>query len=122
MIGVCHPRKVDQMGRMVKKHGIPYPVCEEVDARISTAYKVNGKLTHDFPMTLKEIESAEPVYELHPGWSEDISGVRRYDDLPANARSYIERVEVLAGVPVELLSIGPGRDATISRNEPFRPV
>ncbi|MCH8132607.1 MAG: adenylosuccinate synthase [Deltaproteobacteria bacterium] len=92
------------------------------ELRIATAYKVNGKLTHDFPMTLKEIESAEPVYESHPGWSEDISGVRRYDDLPANARSYIERVEVLAGVPVELLSIGPGRDATISRNEPFRPV
>ncbi|MDJ0852230.1 MAG: adenylosuccinate synthase [Myxococcota bacterium] len=92
------------------------------ELRIATAYRVNGKLTHEFPMTLSEIEVAEPVYETHEAWTEDISGCRRYEDLPDAARRYIERVETLVGVPVELISIGPGRDETISRTEPFRPA
>jgi adenylosuccinate synthase len=92
------------------------------ELRIATAYKVGGKLTEDFPMTLEEIANAEPVYETLPGWDEDLTGCRDIDDLPANARSYIARVEALAGVPVELISIGPGRDQTISRTSPFRPA
>jgi len=92
------------------------------ELRIATGYKVNGKLTEDFPMTLNEITAAEPVYETLPGWDEDLTGCRAIDDLPSNARSYIERVESLVGVPVELLSIGPGRDQTICRNAPFRPA
>jgi adenylosuccinate synthase len=92
------------------------------ELRVATAYKVGGKLTEDFPMTLEEIANAEPVYETLPGWDEDLTGCREIDDLPANARSYIERVEALAGVPVELVSIGPGRDQTISRTSPFRPA
>jgi adenylosuccinate synthase len=88
---------------------------------IATAYRVNGKLTHDFPMTLSDIEQAEPVYETLEGWDADVTGVRRYQDLPDAARRYVERVEALVGVPVELISVGPGRDETISRTEPFRP-
>jgi len=90
------------------------------ELRIATAYKVNGKITKEFPMTLHEIADAEPIYEAHPGWDGDISDCRRYEDLPANARTYIERVEALVGVPVELLSVGPDRDQTISKIEPFR--
>ncbi len=92
------------------------------EIKIATAYRIDGKLTHEFPMTLTEIEQAEPVYESHPGWSETLTDCRSYGDLPPNARSYVERVEALAGVPVELISIGPGRDETISRAEPFRAV
>ncbi len=92
------------------------------EIKIATAYRIDGKLTHEFPMTLTEIEQAEPVYESHPGWSETLTECRSYGDLPPNARSYVERVEALAGVPVELISIGPGRDETISRAEPFRAV
>jgi adenylosuccinate synthase len=90
------------------------------ELRVATAYRINGKLTEDFPMTLPEIEQAEPVYETLPGWDEDVTGVRCYEDLPGAARRYVERVEALAGVPVEIVSIGPGRDETISRAEPFR--
>jgi adenylosuccinate synthase len=92
------------------------------ELRIATAYRVDGKLTHEFPMTLGEIERAQPVYETHPGWSEDVSGCRRYEDLPEHARSYVERIEALVGVAVELISVGPGRDETIQRCDPFRPV
>jgi len=92
------------------------------ELRIATAYRVDGKLVQEFPMTLDELERAEPVYETHPGWSGDLTGCRSLAELPAAARRYVERVEALVGVPVELISIGPDRDATIARAEPFRPV
>jgi adenylosuccinate synthase len=86
---------------------------------IATAYRVDGKLTHDFPMTLNEVERAEPVYETWAGFSQDVRGVRRFEDLPDAARRYVDRVEALAGVPVELISVGPGRDETVVRTSPF---
>jgi adenylosuccinate synthase len=92
------------------------------ELRIATAYRVNGKLTQEFPMTLGEIEQAEPVYESWAGWTEDLTGCRRWEELPAAARQYVERVEALAGVPVDLISIGPNRDETIVRTDPFRPA
>jgi len=92
------------------------------EIRIATAYRVDGKLTNAFPMTLAELERAEPVYETLPGWDEDITGCRRYADLPSAARSYVERVEALVAVPVEIISVGPGRDETIARVDPFRPI
>jgi len=92
------------------------------EIRIATAYRVDGKLTDDFPMTLREIERAEPVYESVPGWSEDLRECRRFEDLPRSVRDYVERVEALVGVPVEILSVGPGRDETIARTQPFRPL
>jgi adenylosuccinate synthase len=90
------------------------------ELRIATAYRIAGKLSDDFPMTLAELERAEPVYETHPGWSEDVTACRDFDALPDAAKSYVGRVEELAGVPVELISVGPGRDQTISRADPFR--
>ena len=86
---------------------------------LARQWKIDGKLTDDFPMTLPELERAEPVYETLPGWSEDVSGKRRYEDLPGNARRYIERIETLVDVPVDLISVGPGRDETIYRRLPF---
>jgi len=86
---------------------------------IATSYRIDGKRVHDFPMTLDELERAEPVYETLPGWSEDVTGVRSYAELPDAARRYIERVESLMDVPVELISVGPGRDETIARTDPF---
>ncbi len=90
------------------------------ELQIATAYRVDGKLTHDFPMTLAEIERAEPIYESHPCWAEDITGCRQFDSLPEAARNYVKRVEALVGVPVEIISVGPGRDQTITCNDPFR--
>jgi adenylosuccinate synthase len=92
------------------------------EIRIATSYRVDGKRVEEFPMTLGELERAEPVYESHPGFSEDISGCRRFEDLPEAAQAYVNRVEALAGVPVELISVGPGRDETIARVDPFRGV
>jgi len=89
------------------------------EIRIATAYRIDGALRDEFPMTLAEIQRAEPVYESHEGWSGDLTGCRSFADLPAAARCYVERVEELVGVPVQLISVGPGRDETIARTDPF---
>jgi adenylosuccinate synthase len=88
---------------------------------VATAYRIDGKLTHEFPVTLEELSRAEPVYETLPGWREELAALRRYEDLPGNARRYVERVEALLDVPVDLISVGPGRDATILRRTLFSP-
>jgi adenylosuccinate synthase len=86
---------------------------------LATAYKIDGKLTNYFPMTLGEVERAEPVYEMLPGWTEDVTRVRRLEDLPDNARRYIERIEALVEVQASFVSVGPGRDEIIVVSDPF---
>jgi adenylosuccinate synthase len=86
---------------------------------VATAWRIDGKLVHDFPMTLAEVARAEPVYEVMAGWSEDVTGVRDYAALPANARRYVERIEALVGVPIDVISVGPDRDQTIARRAVF---
>jgi adenylosuccinate synthase len=86
---------------------------------VATAWRIDGKLVHDFPMTLAEVARAEPVYETLPGWREDVTGVRRFEDLPDNARRYVDRIEALVGVPIDLISVGADRDETIARRAVF---
>jgi adenylosuccinate synthase len=89
------------------------------ELRVATAYRIDGEVTESFPMTLGELARAEPVYDLLPGWNEDVSGVRKFEDLPPNAQAYIEYVEGKVEVPVAMISVGPGRDATIVRSDLF---
>jgi hypothetical protein len=65
------------------------------------------------PMTQSDIAPREPIYEEMPGWWEDISDAREFDDLPAKARDYVLRLEELAGAHVSCIGVGPGRDQTI---------
>ena len=87
------------------------------EIRVATAYRVDGSLMR-WPLTLEELERAEPVYEVFPGWSEDISGARTMADLPPAAVSYVEAIESLAGAPVAVVSVGPERTQTIMRRGP----
>jgi len=89
------------------------------DLLVATAYKIDGKVTEDFPMTLEEVVRAEPIYETLPGWEEDIRGVRELADLPDNARRYIDRIQALVDVPAAFISVGPGRDEIIKVSNPF---
>ncbi len=82
------------------------PVC--------TGYEIDGKLTTDFPTTVK-LEKAKPVFEVLPGWKTDIRGIKNYEDLPENCRKYIEFVEKQIGFPITMISNGPGRDDIIYR-------
>jgi adenylosuccinate synthase len=83
---------------------------------ICVAYEVDGKRTDDMPMTQTEFHHATPVYEELPGWWEDISQARSFDELPANAQRYVERIEELAGTRVSIVGVGPGRDENVVRH------
>lgn len=82
------------------------PVC--------VAYDIDGEITTDFPPTYL-LERAKPVLETLPGWKCDIRGIKRYEDLPANCRRYIEFIEEKIGYPITMVSNGPGRDEIIYR-------
>ncbi len=88
---------------------------------ICVGYTVNGKRTDDMPMTQSDIGIAEPIYEELPGWWEDISTAREFDDLPAKARDYVLRLEELAGAHISCIGVGPGRDQTIVRRDVLAP-
>ncbi|HRY85579.1 MAG TPA: adenylosuccinate synthetase, partial [Candidatus Omnitrophota bacterium] len=60
-----------------------------------------------------EFSKAQPVYETHPGWEEDITHVRRWNQLPVNARRYLKRIEALMETPIKILSVGSKRNQTI---------
>ncbi len=89
------------------------------EIKICPAYLYKGERVEAFPANLKVLESCEPLYETLPGWEEDISHLRRYDDLPTNVRGYLKRIEELTGVPVQIVSVGPGREQTIVLNNPL---
>ena len=82
--------------------------------KICTAYMLDGKQIDYYPASLKELERCEPVYEKFDGWTEDISTVTEYDQLPANAKKYLKRIEELTGLQLMTISVGPSREQTIT--------
>ncbi|MCF8025946.1 MAG: adenylosuccinate synthetase, partial [Desulfobacteraceae bacterium] len=86
---------------------------------ICTEYRHKGKSVARFPTSLNMLAECEPVYETVPGWKEDISGVRSYQELPENTRNFLARIEALTETPVEIISVGPGRNETIMLSNPF---
>ncbi len=87
--------------------------------KICTGYEYRGEIIHDFPASLKVLGACKPVYETMPGWMEDISKIREMEDLPQNAKDYLNRVEELIETPINIVSVGPGRDETIVVENPF---
>lgn len=85
------------------------------EVKIATAYQIGSKRINTIPYNLRELDRAEPIYESVPGWTEDISDLRRLEDLPANARQYIDRIEHIVGVPIVSIGVGPARDQVILR-------
>ncbi len=83
--------------------------------KVATAYTANGDRYTEFPRQQGVLYHCTPEYEELPGWNVDISDIKSYDDLPPNARSYIEYIEEHAGVPITTVSVGPSRLATLNR-------
>jgi len=80
--------------------------------KICTAYRYRGERLEHYPASLRVLSECEAIYEELPGWSEDISGAKKLEDLPANTRRFIERVSELTGIPIAIFSVGRNRDQT----------
>ncbi len=88
--------------------------------KICVGYKVDGKeFTESVPSNLQILSKCQPIYEEMEGWTEDISKARNIQELPINARKYVERIEELTGVKIFVASVGPGREETIIVENPF---
>ena len=109
------------------RYGVQCQGCDELaltlldvldymeEVPIVTAYKLtDGSTTTRFPMG-KTLDDAQPVVETVPGWHCDITGVRRFEDLPQAAQDYVTRLEELVGCKIKYISVGPERDACIVR-------
>jgi adenylosuccinate synthase len=89
--------------------------------QVAVSYKLpNGKTVSEFPSDPELLAEAQPIYEELPGWREPIGDLREYEELPDNARRYVERVEQLVGVEAIAVSVGAERTQTIVRKNPFR--
>ena len=95
-------------------------VLDELETiQVCVGYQIDGEPISGLPVVVDRFAECEPIYEEHPGWQASTVGVTEFSDLPANARSYLQRIEELAGVPVDIISTGPDRTQTIVKQHPF---
>lgn len=88
--------------------------------RLATGYRVNGEVRDILPVGAEALSACEPIYEEFPGWKESTFGIRSFEALPANAQSYLRRLQEIIGAPVDIISTGPDRDETILMRDPFK--
>jgi adenylosuccinate synthase len=112
----CRSNSVD--GLCLTKLDV-YDGLEEI--KICTDYSLQGEKTRDFPAAIESLNAVEPVLQSLPGWKASIASCRAFDELPAEARSYIHYIEEYLQTPVEIVSVGPHRDETILRRNPWTP-
>jgi adenylosuccinate synthase len=90
------------------------------EIKVCIGYKLDGRVLDILPLDADEIALCEPVYETLPGWGDSTAGLTNWEQLPANARRYLERVQALIGAPIDMVSTGPDRVHTILLRHPFR--
>jgi len=90
------------------------------ELNICTGYEHKGKLLNHFPASLKVLAECKPIYESLPGWREDISSIRSRSELPPAVARYLKRIEELAETPIQIVSVGAGREETIVLQNPFK--
>jgi adenylosuccinate synthase len=91
------------------------------ELKICTGYRLDDETLKCFPASIQALENIEPVLETLPGWKKSVKGCRRYEDLPEQARLYIDFIERFCGLPVDIVSTGPDRSETIMRRNPWTP-
>ena len=123
------PRRTGWLDACVVKYagqlsGIDYMAVTRLDIlddfdeiKMCVGYKVDGKIINEIPASLKILAKVEPVYETFAGWKTDISKIRKYDELPANAKKYLERMAEITNIALGIISVGPNRDQTIVLEE-----
>ncbi|WP_040030059.1 adenylosuccinate synthase [Staphylococcus cohnii] len=118
------PRRVGWFDSVVLRHsrrasGITDLSINSIDVltglkevKICTAYELDGKEITEYPANLKDLQRCKPIFETLPGWTEDVTGCRSLDELPDNARRYLERISELCDVQISIFSVGPDRNQT----------
>ncbi len=121
------PRRVGWLDGVLLRYAVRINGCTELvitkldilsgleTLKLCVAYRKDGKRYSDLPFGPTELEGYEPVYDEFPGWSEDVSGIRQWNDLPQAARGCLEAISQLAGIPVRLVSVGPEREQVVVR-------
>ncbi len=125
------PRRVGWFDAVASKYGcrlqgttdVAFTVLDVLgylkEIPVCVGYEINGNVTTDFPVT-HLLNKAKPVWKTLPGWNCDISGIRKYEELPENCRKYIEFVEQQIGYPITMISNGPSREDIIYRESPLK--
>jgi adenylosuccinate synthase len=90
------------------------------EIKVGVGYKLGARSLDILPLDADEVAACEPVYETLPGWSDTTAGLTNWEQLPANAKRYLERIEALTGTPIDMVSTGPDRVHTILLRHPFR--
>ncbi len=89
------------------------------EIKICVGYRLDGQRLEAPPLLIDRFGDCEPIYESVPGWQAQTAGITSFEALPGAAKAYLERIEALAGVPIDIVSTGPSRDAVIIRRHPF---
>jgi len=122
------PRRCGWLDIPVLKHavrvnGLTEIVLTKIDIlsgfdeiKVCTAYKNGDEVLEEFPANFEILEDYEPVYEKFEGWDEDISEIREYENLPENAKNYIEKIEEMVDTQISIIGVGPGREEAIIKN------
>jgi adenylosuccinate synthase len=123
------PRRVGWFDSVVVKHarrvsGITDLSINSIDVlsgikelKICIAYKLNGEVIDYYPANNKQLSKCEPVYEVLPGWEEDLTKVKSFSDLPENAQNYLKKISEYTNIPLSIFSVGPDRNQTIILND-----
>jgi adenylosuccinate synthase len=84
--------------------------------KVCTAYRLDGKVIKTFPSSTRALLRVEPIYEELPGWQKDTKQIRAFEDLPPQAKAYVQRIQELVGCPIDMVSVGPEREQAIIIN------
>ncbi len=118
LVALRYACRVNSLDGLVLTHLDIYDDMDQIEACV--AYDINGKIVTDFPANVEAMNAAKPVLEKFSGWKTSLKNCKTYNDLPKNARAYIEYIEDFTKTPVDIVSVGYERDETVIRKDPWK--
>ena len=125
------PRRIGWLDLVVVKHSALISGMDKIDLtrmdtlagvdkiKVCVAYELDGEIIDHYPADLTVLERCKPVYKEFDGWTDDISKVREYKDLPESAKKYIETIEEITGAKISMIGVGPNRDEAVLVKNPY---
>ena len=117
LVALRYACRVNSLDGLVLTHLDIYDAMDEVEACV--AYDINGKIVTDFPANVDAMNAAKPQLKKFKGWKTELKNCKTYEDLPKNARDYVEFIEDFTGTPVDIISVGYERNETFIRKDPW---